>query len=148
VAFPEVFIGVKADMENVMNRLRKTGLGASSVYKPDEDIGVGRVTQSIEQDIIDTLGEMIEALKKQQQQMQDKKQQKPGQSQKQDQKLIDLLAELKMVRSMQIRINNRTKTYANEYPDAEQLPTADPAKSPEEREKADLLYKEHLNLAE
>src|SRR5688572_27612849 len=50
VAFAEVFKQVRDDMEKVAKRLRV----------PD----VGEVTQTIERDIIETLKEMIEALKK------------------------------------------------------------------------------------
>src|SRR5262249_19863198 len=104
VAFPEVFIQIRSDMENVSRRLRATD--------------VDNVTQTIEQDIIDTLKEMVEALKKAQKDQQAKKQQQQQQQQgggNQDQKLIDLIAELKMVRSLQIRVNARTKLYGPEY---------------------------------
>ncbi|MFN4260338.1 MAG: hypothetical protein ACK4RK_13660 [Gemmataceae bacterium] len=104
VAFPEVFIQVREDMRAVQNRLGKA------------DVGV--VTQAREELIIETLKEMIEALEKAQQDMQ-AQQQQPGdqgqQGQQQDQKLIDDLAELKMIRSMQIRVNNLTQTYAKNY---------------------------------
>ena len=62
---------------------------------------------------------MIEALKKKRQENQSK----PGESgpppPPQDQKLLDKIAELKMIRSMQVRINGRTQTYGREY-DGEQ----------------------------
>jgi hypothetical protein len=57
---------------------------------------------------------MIEALKKAQADL--KGQSQPGQSgPPQNQKLIDLLAELKMIRAMQVRVNSRTKVYAQKY---------------------------------
>ena len=56
VAFPEVFQQVRQDMMHVQRRLEVT------------DVGV--VTQAIERDIINTLKEMIEALKKARQEMQ------------------------------------------------------------------------------
>jgi hypothetical protein len=108
IAFSEVFRQVRDDMMNVSRRLRKT------------DTGV--VTQRIEQDIIATLKDMIEALKKAQRDLQNKKQQPNQPSQPGDQNLIDLLAELKMIRSMQIRVNGRTKVYADQYPGVEQTP--------------------------
>jgi hypothetical protein len=102
VAFPEVLMQVRDDMQNVARRLGKAD--------------VGEVTQTIEQDIIATLKEMIEALKKAQQNLQNKNQ-KPGQpGQPGNQALIDLLAELKIIRSLQVRVNNRTLTYARRYP--------------------------------
>ncbi len=99
VAFPQMFEQVRDDAKNVARRLGKAD--------------VGTVTQVIEQDIIAALKEMIEALKKAQQ---DSKggQGQPGQPQ--NQKLIDLLAELKMIRAMQVRVNSRTKVYAQRYP--------------------------------
>jgi hypothetical protein len=103
VAFPEVFQQMREDMKNVQRRL-----GVADV---------GKVTQGTEQDIIDTLKEMIEALKKARQELEAKKGQ-PGSSQQPpniDQKLLDQIAELKMIRSMQIRVNNRTQLYGREY---------------------------------
>ena len=38
-----------------------------------------------------------------------------GQPPNVDQKLLDQIAELKMIRSMQIRVNSRTQTYARQY---------------------------------
>jgi hypothetical protein len=100
VAFPEVFIQVREDMRHVARRLSKAD--------------VGTVTQVIEEDIINTLKEMIDALKKAQQQMQANK--SNGQSNpNQNQKLLDLLAELKMIRAMQVRVNSRTKVYGEKY---------------------------------
>src|ERR1700741_2714389 len=78
---------------------------------------VGTVTQVIEEDIIAVLKEMIDALKKAQKQMQENKN-NPNQNQQdpnQNQKLLDLIAELKMVRSMQLRVNSRTKVYGEKY---------------------------------
>lgn len=107
VAFPEVFQQVREDMSHVQRRL---GV-----------VDVGTVTQAIENDIIETLKEMIEALKKARQDNQAKsKPGQPGQSQPNaDQKLLEQIAELKMIRSMQIRVNTRTTTYGKQY-DGEQ----------------------------
>jgi hypothetical protein len=99
VAFPQMFEQVRDDAKNVARRLGKAD--------------VGTVTQVIEQDIIAALKEMIEALKKAQQDAKGGAGQ-PGQPQ--NQKLIDLLAELKMIRAMQVRVNSRTKVYAQRYP--------------------------------
>ncbi len=106
VAFPEVFQQVREDMRHVQRRLAL--------------VDVGKVTQAIEKDIIDTLNEMIEALKKAQKENEDKKSKSgkgdPKPQQPQDQKLLEKIAELKMIRSMQMRVNNRTKTYGQQYP--------------------------------
>jgi hypothetical protein len=105
VAFPEVFKQVREDMKHVQRRL---GV-----------VDTGVVTQAIERDIIDTLKEMIEALKKARQELdKGKKPPPPGQSKQQpqqDQKLLDQIAELKMIRSMQKRVNTRTEVYGNQY---------------------------------
>ncbi len=99
VAFTEVFVQVRDDMKTVQRRLGKAD--------------VGKVTQVIEDEIIATLKEMIEALKKAQQPSNDPSQ--PNDGKPPDPKLVDKLAELKMIRSMQVRINGRTQTYARQY---------------------------------
>ncbi|MBL8797994.1 MAG: hypothetical protein JNM56_29115 [Planctomycetia bacterium] len=105
VAFAEQFIQVIDDMKNVQKRLNKTD--------------VGLFTQKIELDIIGTLEEMIEALKKAQKDMK-AQQGQPGQPGEQGQpapkNLIDLIAELKMIRSMQVKVNKRTEDYGKLYP--------------------------------
>jgi hypothetical protein len=105
VAFPEVFQQVREDMKHVQRRL--------------EVADVGEVSQAIEKDIIASLKEMIEALKKAQQQG---KAGKPGDpSPPPDQKLLDKIAELKMIRSLQKRINDRTQFYGRLYPNEQAL---------------------------
>lgn len=104
IAFPEVFQQVREDMKHVQRRL---GVSDS-----------GKLTQEIERDIIASLGEMIEALKKARKENADSKsgESKPGQPPPaQDQKLLEQIAELKMIRSLQIRVNTRTQTYGKLY---------------------------------
>jgi hypothetical protein len=101
VAFPEMFMQVRDDMGNVARRLGKADVGA--------------VTQTIEKDIISTLREMIEALKKAQQNLQNRRNNSQANGGGQNQRLIDHLAELKMIRAMQIRVNNRTHVYGQRY---------------------------------
>jgi len=112
VAFPLVLEDLRDQMKIVQARL----------FKSD----VGTFTQSIEEDIIASLKEMVAALKKAQQDMKDKKDQPPPPpgGKPPDQRLIDMLAELKMIRSLQLQINNRTKAYATQYP-GEQADEAD-----------------------
>lgn len=118
VAFPEVFQQVREDMRIVQRRLEIT------------DVGV--VTQGIESDIIDTLREMVDALKKAREENKDKKKKddKGGGKSKdggpQDQKLLDQIAELKMIRSMQLRINARTTTYGRLYVEKDGEQARDP----------------------
>lgn len=114
VAFPEVFQQVRDDMVHVQRRL-----GVSDV---------GEVTQTIEQDIIDSLKEMIEALKKAKQDLENKKSNPspPNQSPPQDSKLLELIQELKLIRSLQVRVNTRTITYGRMYQAKEGEQTSDP----------------------
>ena len=113
VAFPEVFQQIRADMKHVQKRLEVTD--------------VGDVTIGIEKDIVATLTEMIDALTK----ARDDNQSDPGKPGKGgkagppgDKKLLELLQELKMVRSLQKRVNDRTVDYAKRFPNQEQ--TNDP----------------------
>jgi hypothetical protein len=108
VAFPEVFQQIRQDMIHVQKRLELTDSGA--------------LTQNIERDIIENLEEMIAALKKARQDNQDPpKSGKPGKSGPPgDQKLLELIQELKMVRSLQKRVNDRTRTYGKLFPNEEQ----------------------------
>jgi hypothetical protein len=105
VAFPEVFQQVREDMKHVQRRL--------------EIADVADVTQAVEKDIIASLQEMIDALKKAQKDLDKQKDGKPPEGQpppNADQKLLDKIAELKMIRSLQNRINDRTKFYGRLFP--------------------------------
>jgi hypothetical protein len=101
VAFPEVFKQVREDMKHVQRRL--------------SIVDVSQVTQAIEKDIIDTLKEMIEALKKARQELDNKKSPPSQSGPPPDQKLLDKIAELKMILSMQIRVSTRTRIYGAQY---------------------------------
>jgi hypothetical protein len=100
MAFPETVSLMRDDMQQVTERLA--------------DAKVGKVTQDLEQDIIEALEETIAALDKAIREL-DKKKTRPGQSppagQQDDPPLVDKLAELKMIRSLQMRINRRTQRY-------------------------------------
>jgi hypothetical protein len=109
VAFPAVFEEVRKDMSRVKERLH--------------DANVGEDTQLIEQDIIDALTHMRDALKKAQQELgKTPPPPPPGQSpdQPQLQKLLDEIAELKMIRELQKQVNARTKRYGDKTPMQEQ----------------------------
>ncbi len=104
VAVPQVLEQCRDDMRVVQARLFKTD--------------VGPFTQQVEEEIIAALKEVIEALKKQQQDLKDQKNQPPpppGGSPP-PQTLINLLAELKMLRSLQVRVNQRTISYGKQFP--------------------------------
>jgi len=89
IAFPETVEQMRDDMQQVADRL--------------DEAKVGGITQGIEEDIIAALEEMIEALQKAQQ----------------DMPLVDGLAELKMIRALQMRVNTRTKRYSRLLDDAD-----------------------------
>ena len=136
IAFAEVFGQVRTDMILVAGKLKKTDAGT--------------ITQGVEGEIIDTLKEMIAALKKARQDQKPKP--KPGEEGKEgasnsnnDQKLLDQIAELKMIRSMQVRLNQRTSAYGKQL-EGEQpnLPTADP----KEREKVESLRRDLFDLGQ
>jgi hypothetical protein len=67
----------------------------------------------MEQEIITRLEEMIAAFQKAQQELDKPQPPQPGQpGQPGERPLVDSLAELKMIRSLQVRINVRTQRYA------------------------------------
>lgn len=104
VAVPQVLEQCRDDMKVVQARLFKTD--------------VGQFTQQVEEEIIAALKEVIEALKRAQQEIKDKQNQPPppGGGPPPDQRLITILAELKMIRSLQVRVNQRTTSYGKQYP--------------------------------
>ncbi len=99
VAFPEATEAIRDDMQSIVARL--------------DQANVGELTQTIEQNVIEALEEMIDALQKEIEKSKDKDQQKDQQQQQQqepgDDPLVDALSELKMLRSLQLRINRTTK---------------------------------------
>jgi hypothetical protein len=101
VAFAMSLENVRDDMTIVEKRLDK--------------YDVGEITQNTEQYIIDALKEMIEALKKKQQEMKENKNKPQPPGQPPPQRLLDLLAELKLIRSQQMQLNKRTIDYAATY---------------------------------
>jgi hypothetical protein len=100
VAMPEAVTEMHEDMQQTVLRLAQN--------RVDER------TQGLEEDIIAGLEEMIEALQKAQKDLEDQKPPPPGQpSPPGDKPLIDQIAELKMIRSLQLRVNRRTQRYAD-----------------------------------
>jgi non-homologous end joining protein Ku len=88
----------------------------SMIEKRLDKYDTGEFTQKMEQDVIDALKEMIEALKKKQQEMKDSKNKPPPPGgQPPPQRLLDLLAELKLIRSQQVAVNKRTIDYGSHY---------------------------------
>lgn len=97
VVFAGVLKEVRGDMEAIQKRLNEARVG--------ED------TQQIEQDVIDQLKLMQEALKKAKQDLENKPSEpKPGDpnANKPNNKLLEMLAELKLIKSLQEQVNKRT----------------------------------------
>ena len=99
VAFPEALEQAREDMQSVAKRLGQ--------------VKIGMLTQGLEEDIITALEETLAAL---QQAIKKARAQKSQPSQQQqgspgEQPLVDQLAELRMIRALQNRINRRTKRY-------------------------------------
>ncbi|HVT29953.1 MAG TPA: hypothetical protein VHE81_18190 [Lacipirellulaceae bacterium] len=113
VAFPEAIEQMRDDMHQVTDRLAA--------------LKVERITQSLEKDIIAALEETIAAMEQSLKDLQ-KKRTPPGQmpmaGQPDDMELVDKLAELRMIRSLQLRINKRTRLYG-------QMMQGDQAETPE-----------------
>ena len=102
VALPEAIDQMRDDMQQVVPRLAQAR--------------VGKITQGIEEDILAALKEMIQALKQAQQDQNKKKKPPPsrggGPREPQEPALVDTLAELRMIRALQIRVNTRTAKYS------------------------------------
>ncbi|MDB4475043.1 hypothetical protein N9069_00885, partial [bacterium] len=102
VAFPEVVSQIRDDTATVSARLGQTKIDT--------------VTQGIQQDILAALDEMITALQKAQRDLEKKQQQgqqgQQGQSGQGEQPLVEALAELKLIRTMETRIKSTTDRYS------------------------------------
>jgi hypothetical protein len=102
VAFPEAVEQARDDMQSISDRLRETK--------------VDMITQGLEEDVIAALEETLAAL---QQALKDLREQKgnpppPGQQGQPGEKpLVDQLAELRMIRALQQRVNRRTQQYGS-----------------------------------
>jgi len=99
VAFPEALEQAREDMQAVVGRLG--------------EVKLGMLTQGLEEDIIMALEETLAALQKalknirQQRARQQSAGGPPG-----EQSLVDQLAELRMIRALQARVNRRTQRYS------------------------------------
>jgi len=104
VAFPEVVAQIRDDMQRVAERLTGSKVDA--------------VTIGIQEDILAALEEMITALQKAQRDMEQQRQQQqpppppqPGQEPG-EQPLVEQIAELKLIRTMETRILATTQRYS------------------------------------
>jgi hypothetical protein len=99
-AMPEAVRQLRDDMQEVSRRLGE--------YQVDA------LTQGLEEDIVAGLEDIIAALEKAQKdlQQQQNQQQPPPPGESQEPPLVDRLAELKVIRALQLRVNRRTETYS------------------------------------
>ncbi len=98
VALPEASLQLREDMEMVMVRL--------------DQAETGSITQQLMEDIIESLEEILAAIERSQENQQQRQQAgQAGGSGDAEQPLVDMLAELKMIRSLQWRVNRRTAMY-------------------------------------
>lgn len=99
VAFPEAVEAIRED--------------AASIVQLLDDGKPGELTQTLEQSVIEAIEEMIDALQKEMEKKKDQEEREGEQQQQQgdpgDKPLVDSLSELKMLRSLQLRINRRTR---------------------------------------
>lgn len=102
VAFPEVVSQIRSDTMRVADLLGQTKIDA--------------ISQGIQQDILAALEEMIAALQKAQRDLEKQRQQQQQGGQQQqgqgEQPLVESLAELKLIRTMETRIKSTTDRYA------------------------------------
>lgn len=106
-AFPESVEQLRSDMASVQRRL--------------SDASLDSLTIAMEEDVIAALEEMIAAVetaqREQEQNDGEQQQQSPSEGgEPQDEPLITMLAELRMLRSLQVRINRRTEQIAEAQP--------------------------------
>ena len=113
VAFPETVLQMREDMQQVTGRLG--------------EVQVGIITQGLEQDIIEALEEAVAALEMALKELEEEQAQSgdmPPAGQPNEPALVNKIAELKMIRSLQLRINRRTRRYGNMV-DGQQASSAD-----------------------
>ncbi|MEZ6091291.1 MAG: hypothetical protein R3C05_25400 [Pirellulaceae bacterium] len=111
VAFPEVVQQMRGDMQRISDRLSEAKIGV--------------VTQGLEEDVLAAIEEMIAALQQAQRELEEKKDKPkpPGQSQQGqpgESPLVEPIAELRLIRTLESRIKKTTERYAKLRPDAEQ----------------------------
>ena len=103
-AFPEALDQIVRDAQNVAKKLSQGNVSVA--------------TQSIEDEILFSIEELLESLKQVQKKREEDKRQAPGQQGQQgsseDQPLVDNLAELRLLKTLQLRVNRRTQSLAQQ----------------------------------
>lgn len=97
VVIPDVMEDMQKDLDTLARRLRK--------------LEAGEYTQQIQQDVMETLRELIEVIKQELERRQGRGQGGDGGEGDPDQNLLPTSAELKMLKSLQVRVNKRTSTF-------------------------------------
>ncbi|MBY0233139.1 MAG: hypothetical protein K2W96_27970 [Gemmataceae bacterium] len=133
-AFLEVMGQLRTDMESLRARL--------------DNVDVGKVSQRIADDIVETLKEMIAALEKAIDQNQPPPPPPPGRRPPPPPPgpLVTKLQQLKMIHAMQKRVNGRTELYGKRY-EGEQAPMPGTVPDPRERKRVEIVRKELADLA-
>jgi hypothetical protein len=109
VAFPEALEQLLVDVQQTIERLAAADLGP--------------VTLAVQDDIVAGLEEMLEALSEAQREREEKRQQEEaGQAPQNmgdggEEPLVGALAELRLIRTLQMRVNRRTQTLAQQLAD-------------------------------
>ncbi len=103
-AFPEALDQIVRDAQNVAKKLSQGNVSTS--------------TQSIEDEILFSIEELLESLKQVQKKREENKRQGGGQQGQQgsqeEQPLVDNLAELRLLKTLQLRVNRRTQALAQQ----------------------------------
>lgn len=112
LAFPEALEQVNRDAQAVKRRL--------------EEANVGSGTLAVEDEILGALEEMLESLKQVQKKREENKERKQQQQQQQGgeeqtEPLVDAIAELKLIKTLQLRVNRRTQRLAADANNADDV---------------------------
>ncbi|MFO0976896.1 MAG: hypothetical protein U0996_10900 [Planctomycetaceae bacterium] len=88
---------IEADMQSVSGWLQESN--------------VAELTQSVQKDIIESLKQLIETTQREMQEMKnpERQQQQQQQGQQQQSALVELMAEIRVLRNLQLQVNRRTK---------------------------------------
>ena len=79
----------------------------------------------METDVIEALKELVETTQREMAEMKQQQQQPPPSGQQQKQDLVDLMQEIKVLRSLQLRVNRRTRQVNDLIPEASSNDMAD-----------------------
>ena len=112
-AMAESLLQARFDMTDVKKRLEQTAVDA--------------ITLHVEDAVIDALHEMLEAVQTAREEAKERQEKAENQQQQnvEEEPLIQLLAELRMIRSMQRRVKERTTRYDLEIRQVQEKPDAD-----------------------